>query len=442
MKRFWTLGGGLSLSTLALLFYALGPGSEQLQTKQAVPAQIEAVYEDAIAQAEQAAKRQQFDRAIEIADGIPTNSRHSQTAQQLRESWSQALLQQANAEYRKGNVQAAIAKLQPISQFNPLASQAASLRTTWRTEAQQLDQVTKAIAAKNWTQALQAIEPLRGTELFNTPRVQALFNQAITNAFNTTAVAQLSAPPPITNSITPVPIQITQPAAPTITPPTLRAVAIPAEGALEASVPRSSATVATAPIPVPSLPVPNSSSTTLPPPPAPISVATSNSPSSPIPSRAATTASSQAESSTSTPVESQQPAIESPEVVTQTAPSGNEAPSPQAAITPTVSTERDSVETKPPVQSVPIPVPSPQQSIAQGNTDRTQPELERLQLNQASPSTSAIPTTSSKPTTPANPEEIVPEETVVVADLLNAEALNKVTEVVRKQEAVALGTAN
>jgi hypothetical protein len=420
MKRFWTLSGGLSLSTLALLFYALGPGSEQFQTKQAVPAQIEAVYEDAIAQAEEAARRQQFDRAIEIADGVPTNSRHAQTAQQLRETWSQALLQQANAEYRRGNVQAAIAKLQPISQFNPVASQAASLRATWRAEAQQLNQVTKAIAAKNWTQALQAIEPLRGSELFNTPRVQALFNQAITNAFNATAIAQLSAPPPIINFTAPVPIQTTQPTVPTITPPQLRSVAVPAEGALEASVPRASA--ATAPIPVPSLPA-STSSSTLPPPP-PISVATSNSASNPT-SPPATIASRLTTSQNSTLVESQQPSVEPSETATQTAVSSNGASVPQTA---TVAPQLE-----PPVQSIPVP----KQSIAQG--DATSPTPERSQSTQVAPSS---PTQSApvQPSTPENSENTVLEETVVAVAPLNAKVLEKVTEVVRKQEAIALGT--
>jgi len=436
MKRFWTLGGGLSLSTLALLSYALGPGSEQLQTKQAVPAQIEAVYEDAIAQAEEAAKRQQFDRAIEIADGIPTNSRHAQTAQQLRESWSQSLLQQANAEYRAGNVRGAIAKLQPISQFNPLASQVASLRATWRAEAQQLNQVEKAIAGKNWTQALQAIEPLRGTELFSAPKVQALLNQALTNAFNTTAIAQLSAPPPITSFTPPVPIQISQPAVPTMTPPRLRAVAVQAEGALEASSPL--ATAATAPISVPSPPTSSSSSITLPPPPASISVAAANSPSSSIPSPSALTPSEQTEASNlaSTSAEPQQLAVKSPPVTQEVESSSDQASSPE--------TEPETTSNQP-AQS--ISVPSPEQPIAQGNPSETISTIELPQLNQAIPASSTqirqiAPTTPDQSATPENSEKAAPEQTVVVAAPLDTEILGKVTEVVRKQEAVALGIVN
>ena len=231
MKR--SLGSGILATTAAIAGYSLASSSSMFQAADTLPPQVEAVYTQSLKQAEDSARESKFAQAIEQIEGIPPNSRSSQTANQLRHVWEQELLQQAQDNYQVGNVPDAVAKLKSIAQSSPVAAQAKTLQTTWTKQLQRLDRVEKSVSAQKWQQAISAIESLRGTGLFDTPHVQAMLEQALTNSItidNATQAAMMSLP-----SAEPIPpesmsVSLVSPAAPPLSP-----VAMSVNQALEVS---------------------------------------------------------------------------------------------------------------------------------------------------------------------------------------------------------------
>ncbi len=109
--------------------------------------------------AQQQGEQKQFAKAIELATLIPTTSDHYQKAQKLIDQWSQTLLEQATQKYeQQGQLEEAIATVQPIPTQHSLRQKVDSLILTWKTTHQTNTKLLEgAEAALNKGQAEVAI---------------------------------------------------------------------------------------------------------------------------------------------------------------------------------------------------------------------------------------------------------------------------------------------
>jgi len=183
----------------------------------ALPKQMEAVYEDALTQAQTLASQNQLTEAIRIVAGIPSNSRHYAMAQQLQEDWSRELLRQATNECQQANVTKAVALLKAIPAGSPLYRRANQLQHNWNQQAQMLNQAITANKKGDWQAAIDAIEALETSPMFHSLRVQELLQQAMIKLYEPDAqllqiaTADLPAVEPSMNTLEPAPTSVTTP---------------------------------------------------------------------------------------------------------------------------------------------------------------------------------------------------------------------------------------
>lgn len=145
--------------------------------------QMEATYADMIQKAQELADRNQFAEAMAQITGIPKNSRHYATAQQLQDNWSRELLQRATKSYQAADVVTAIETLNTIPQTCPQFNQANDLRQRWHQQTIKLEQAFAAKDAGDWQGVINAIQSLEGTQLYSTSPVQELLQYAMIQQF-------------------------------------------------------------------------------------------------------------------------------------------------------------------------------------------------------------------------------------------------------------------
>lgn len=156
-----------------LNFQWSGGSSNQL------PNQVEALYGTQLREAQAFAGRNLFRQALVEAAGIPKNSRHFDTAQQLQEDWSRELMRQAASECQQARVAKAIAILEAIPSTSQLHSQATELEKRWNQQAVFLNRAMAAKHAGNWQGAIDAIKSLEGSSMYYSLAVQDLLQQAM-----------------------------------------------------------------------------------------------------------------------------------------------------------------------------------------------------------------------------------------------------------------------
>ncbi|HEY9657209.1 MAG TPA: hypothetical protein V6C65_02005, partial [Allocoleopsis sp.] len=187
-----------------------------------LPKQIEAEYQELLQQAQTLANNAHTVQALAHITGIPKNSRHYEMAQQLQETWTQEILQQATQSYQQADVSTAIMLLAAIPANSASSPYANELQRRWEQQSIQLNQAIAAKQAGNWQDAMQKIESLQDTPLFNSLPVQTLLQQAMEHllepdptllAMASTTVewsdpAPLPMPelPPASNEVMPLPI--------------------------------------------------------------------------------------------------------------------------------------------------------------------------------------------------------------------------------------------
>ncbi|MEX0271564.1 hypothetical protein AB3R30_20800 [Leptolyngbyaceae cyanobacterium UHCC 1019] len=143
-----------------------------------VPQDLEDRYESLIGQAQTEAKNNQFKQAILNLEGIPKNSQHFAHAQQVKDEFSQSLLQHANDKYQKGDIQTALAMLDAVAPSSTSSSQAKKLQKDWGEQGEQFEMVRTAIAKKDWHSALKSLDRLKGMPIFQSAQVQQLLQLA------------------------------------------------------------------------------------------------------------------------------------------------------------------------------------------------------------------------------------------------------------------------
>ncbi|EKQ69972.1 hypothetical protein OsccyDRAFT_0226 [Leptolyngbyaceae cyanobacterium JSC-12] len=144
-----------------------------------LPKNTEAVYDELLLQAQSLASRNQFAEAIKLLAGVPKNSRHYQTVQQLEEDWSRELFRQANEHYQHAQIVTAIARLDAIPSMSQLHSRSMELRQRWSSHHRLVNQAIAANKSGNWQGAIQAIQSLEGTPVYHSVTVQSLLQQAM-----------------------------------------------------------------------------------------------------------------------------------------------------------------------------------------------------------------------------------------------------------------------
>ncbi|QZZ19245.1 hypothetical protein J5X98_17805 [Leptothermofonsia sichuanensis E412] len=148
-----------------------------------LPTRMEAMYADLLNQAQEAASREQFAKAISAIAGIPRNSRHYETAQQLQADWSRELLRQATNQWQQAQIQVAIATLNQIPAGSQLGDRVTELKQHWKQQAMVLRQAIAAQKAGNWQQVIDTLHSLEGSPLYHSLPVQKLLQQSITNLY-------------------------------------------------------------------------------------------------------------------------------------------------------------------------------------------------------------------------------------------------------------------
>lgn len=194
MKR-WTLGSGMLVTSSILCggFVVAGGLSYRSTPEGQIPQDVENLYRDLLEQAQTEAQQGRLPQAVNAIAGIPHNSRHALTSEQLRERWSKDLLRLARNHYAQGQLKEALALLKVIPESTSEFEQAKNLQASWLSQSKQLEQADAAYSNRNWAQTLQLLEPLRNTELYSSPRIQAMLQQSIDAAFNSrTAATDLS----------------------------------------------------------------------------------------------------------------------------------------------------------------------------------------------------------------------------------------------------------
>lgn len=189
------LGGSAVVSIASLGVYAL---SQNPLASKTIPPNREQLFQDQLNEAQALTKKNLLIDAIRNTIGVPSNSKHFKSAQVLQESLSQQILAQAKEKYRRGNIKEALTALQVIPAATTAASESQQLRQTWTTEEQQLQAIQQSASQGNWNQAMQGLEKLRSSEVFNTPPVQALLQQAIAQTGETpNSLIATTAPTPL-----------------------------------------------------------------------------------------------------------------------------------------------------------------------------------------------------------------------------------------------------
>jgi len=193
----------------------------------------------------------------------PSNSKYFAQVQNVRETLSRQVFEKSQDLHRRGDVDAAIALLRSIPIGSSVSQESQSLRRTWISESINLQTARQALNQKHGEQALKALEPLHGSELFNSDRVQAMLREAvglstpnITVAQNLKSLPQL---PPPAASVPKIVIPKTEPA-----PEIKAAITTTMRPISVAQMPSAVPVVAITP-----------SSMVVPPPPPPVTVASS-----------------------------------------------------------------------------------------------------------------------------------------------------------------------
>ncbi|MGG6264296.1 hypothetical protein ACQ4M3_00540 [Leptolyngbya sp. AN03gr2] len=244
------LGGSAVVSIASLGVYAL---SQNPLSSKAIPPNREKLFQDQLNEAQALNRKNLPLDAIKNTIGVPSNSKHFKSAQVLQESLSQQILAQAKEKYRRGNIKEALTALQVIPAATTAASESQQLRRTWTTEEQQLQAIQHFASQGNWNQAMQDLEKLRSSEVFNTPPVQALLQQAIAQTGET--------PNSLIATTSPAPLPITLSQAPTLDavpppPPPENATAVNVDRTLASTAERLDGSVPVAPLDPPvSIPI-------------------------------------------------------------------------------------------------------------------------------------------------------------------------------------------
>ncbi len=156
-------------------------------TGAALPPDVETLYGDLVQQAQAAANREEWSMAIAHLAGIPKNSQHFQLAQQLQEEWSREVLDQAVRLWAQGEDKAALALLRTIPRTGPaqahLINQVTELQTKWQLQSQRLERAIAAQAVGDWQGVIDALQSLENTPIYNSPRVQNLLQQSMTQRY-------------------------------------------------------------------------------------------------------------------------------------------------------------------------------------------------------------------------------------------------------------------
>lgn len=152
-----------------------------------LPAEMEAVYDSLLRQAQTAANDDRLAAALSTVTGIPKNSQHYERARELQENWSQELVQRATNRCQQGDIAAAIAMLEAVPPSSQRYARATDLRESWSEQAVLLQQARSARAASDWSTVVAALEALKGTPLYSSLPVQQLLQQAISRNFQPNA---------------------------------------------------------------------------------------------------------------------------------------------------------------------------------------------------------------------------------------------------------------
>lgn len=159
-----------------------------------LPAKMEAMYGDLLAQAQTSANADRIAEAITIVAGIPKNSRHHDMSQQLQENWSQELLERATNRYQQADMPMAMSMLAAIPQTSQRYDRAAELRDRWKQQTAALNQAIAAREIGDWNSVIAALGSLEGTDLYHSVLVQQLLQQATQKQFEPdAALLQLAA---------------------------------------------------------------------------------------------------------------------------------------------------------------------------------------------------------------------------------------------------------
>lgn len=185
----WVVGSSVVMAA-TLLSLGFAPKLALFQAQGQIPNDLENLYGNLLEHAKTKANSDRLEQAVRDISGIPQNSRYSQLAQQFQEAWSKDLLQLANEKYRQADLESALSILKTVPPSSSVYNHAQELIVPWSEHAKQLNQVAEASTKRNWSQVLQALEPLKGTELYTSPRLQALLQTTIDNAFEPSDAAR------------------------------------------------------------------------------------------------------------------------------------------------------------------------------------------------------------------------------------------------------------
>jgi hypothetical protein len=152
------------------------------QSKQ-LPDEIEAMYGDALAQAQASAAQEQFAKAIPAIAGIPKNSRYYDTAQKLRSEWGKEVLRQAKNACQEANITGAIALLEVIPIASPEHQQGVELRQRWNQQATVLNRAIGAQQKGDWQGTLRILQSLEGSPIYQSLKVQTLIQTTLTKLY-------------------------------------------------------------------------------------------------------------------------------------------------------------------------------------------------------------------------------------------------------------------
>lgn len=202
--------GGISVSIVGaavglVAFQALHSTSSNVISEQAIQRQLEMAQHES-------------DPAVALSHlpHVPSNSKYFAQVQNVRETLSRQVFEKSQDLHRRGDVDAAIALSRSIPIGSAVSQEAQSLRKTWISESINLQTAQQAIDQKHGERAMKALEPLHGSELFNSDRVQAMLREAvglstpnITVAQNLKSLPQL---PPPTASVPKITIPQPEPA--------------------------------------------------------------------------------------------------------------------------------------------------------------------------------------------------------------------------------------
>jgi hypothetical protein len=176
MKR-WTLGGAFLVA--ALVSAGVFPFLKIIPGQDGLPSDVEAHYSELIKSAESKASQNQVLEAMQTIAGVPSNSEHFDEAQQLQESFARELLRLSDEKYNQADISSAIAILRAVPSSTTLGEQAQQQVEQFTDEMRLLDSVQIAQAKGDFSGALNQLEALRGTPIYNTTPIQQLVQSLI-----------------------------------------------------------------------------------------------------------------------------------------------------------------------------------------------------------------------------------------------------------------------